>query len=158
MPNTMKKTGKNDWGLNPSELEAARKASPLIQKILPVIKTEQDYEAAIMTLDLLMLEVRGQQQHDLAPYLHILGTLVNEYEKAHFPIEDVSPIELLKYLMEEHDLTQSELPEIGNQAKVSEILRGKRSLNTRQIQALSNRFNVSPALFFPKSNQLEAAG
>jgi HTH-type transcriptional regulator/antitoxin HigA len=150
MPNTMKHPGKDDWGLSQSELNAAKKASPLIQKILPVIKTDQDYQAAIVILDLLMLEIRGHEQHELAPYLHILGTIVSEYEKVHFPIEGTEPIEIIKYLMAEHDLDQGELPEIGNQAKVSEVLSGKRSLNTRQIQALSNRFNVSPALFFPK--------
>lgn len=158
MPITMKSPGKDDWGLNQSELDAAKKASPLIRKILPVIKTDQDYQAAVVILDLLMLEVRGNEQHELAPYLHILGTIVSEYEKANFPIEDADPIDIIKHLMEEHGLTQSELPEIGNQAKVSEILNGKRSLNARQIQTLSIRFNVSPALFFPKPNQLGITG
>jgi HTH-type transcriptional regulator/antitoxin HigA len=44
-------------------------------------------------------------------------------------------------------LTQSDLPEIGSQGVVSEILRDKRKLNMRQVQALAARFNVSPAVF-----------
>ena len=48
--------------------------------------------------------------------------------------------------MEEHDLTQSDLPEVGSQGVVSEILGGKRALNVRQIRALSERFGVSPAV------------
>ena len=47
-----------------------------------------------------------------------------------------------------HDLTQSDLPEVGSQGVVSEILGGKRTLNVRQIRALSGRFGVSPAVFF----------
>jgi HTH-type transcriptional regulator/antitoxin HigA len=49
--------------------------------------------------------------------------------------------------MEEHDLKQSDLPEIGSQGVISEILSGKRQFNVRQIKLLSNRFKVSPAVF-----------
>ena len=46
-----------------------------------------------------------------------------------------------------HDLKQSDIPEIGSQGVISEILSGKRQFNVRQIKLLSNRFNVSPAVF-----------
>lgn len=49
--------------------------------------------------------------------------------------------------MEEHGLTQSDLPEVGSQGVVSELLSGKRELNVRQIRALARRFDVSPAAF-----------
>lgn len=49
--------------------------------------------------------------------------------------------------MEEHGLTQSDLPEVGSQGMVSEILSGKRELIVRQIRALASRFHVSPAVF-----------
>jgi HTH-type transcriptional regulator/antitoxin HigA len=49
--------------------------------------------------------------------------------------------------MEEHDLKQSDLPEIGSQGVISEILSGKRQFSVRQIKLLSKRFNVSPAVF-----------
>ena len=55
--------------------------------------------------------------------------------------------DLLQFLMEEHHLTQSDLPEVGSQGVVSEILGGKRELNVRQIRALSRRFGVSPSAF-----------
>ena len=38
--------------------------------------------------------------------------------------------------MEEHGLKQSDLSDIGSQGVVSEILRGKRELNTRQISTV----------------------
>jgi HTH-type transcriptional regulator/antitoxin HigA len=44
-------------------------------------------------------------------------------------------------------LTQAELPEVGSQGVVSEVLSGKRELNVRQIRALAQRFRVSPAVF-----------
>ena len=49
--------------------------------------------------------------------------------------------------MEQHDLGQSDLPEIGSQGVVSEIISGKRGLNVRQISCLAKRFNVSPGVF-----------
>ena len=49
--------------------------------------------------------------------------------------------------MEQHQLKQSELPEIGSQGVVSEVLRGIRELNVRQIRALSERFHVPAAVF-----------
>ncbi len=49
--------------------------------------------------------------------------------------------------MAEHGLTQSDLPEVGSQGVISEILRHKRELNVRQVRALAARFGVSPAVF-----------
>jgi HTH-type transcriptional regulator/antitoxin HigA len=49
--------------------------------------------------------------------------------------------------MQQHGLKQSDLPEIGSQGVVSEILAGKRALNVRQVKTLSVRFGVSTATF-----------
>ncbi|MGL6338812.1 MAG: helix-turn-helix domain-containing protein [Waterburya sp.] len=54
---------------------------------------------------------------------------------------------MLLHFMEEYSLSQSDLPEIGSQGVVSEIINGKRELNIRQIRALAKRFNVAPAVF-----------
>ena len=54
---------------------------------------------------------------------------------------------MLRFFMEERSLTQSDLPEVGSQDVVSEVLGGKRELNVRQIRALAERFGVSPAVF-----------
>jgi HTH-type transcriptional regulator/antitoxin HigA len=75
---------------------------------------------------------------------------VANYEETHYPIPAAPPQDVLAYLMAEHQLKQSDLPEIGSQGVVSEILRGKRQLNVRQIQALSQRFKVSAEVFFSR--------
>jgi len=49
--------------------------------------------------------------------------------------------------MEEHQVVQSNLKEVGSQGVVSEVLNGKRDLNVRQIRALAKRFHVSPGAF-----------
>jgi HTH-type transcriptional regulator/antitoxin HigA len=91
-------------------------------------------------------------------FIDTLSLLIAAYDDEHHKIPDVSGPELLKFLMEQHGLSQGDLPEIGSQGVVSEVLRGKRELNVRQIRALSRRFHVSPDAFFPKVEEKRAAG
>ena len=79
--------------------------------------------------------------------METLGSLIESYEVQNIPEIEGSPSDTLKALMQEHDLKQSDLPEIGSQGVISEILSGKRQFNVRQIKLLSKRFNVSPAVF-----------
>ena len=100
-------------------------------------------------MDQLLEEVGDDEDHDLADLLDIVSTLVMQYEEQHHPeIPPVEPREILKFLMEQHDLRQSDLrKEIGSQGVVSEILSGNRELNTRQVRKLAKRFGISPAAF-----------
>ena len=64
------------------------------------------------------------------------------------PVKNISGINALKFLMEQHGLKQADLlEEIGSQSVVSGILNGKRQLNLKQIKKLSRRFHVSPETF-----------
>jgi HTH-type transcriptional regulator / antitoxin HigA len=111
------------------------------------LRNEQEYDRAVERLNRLLDEVGADEQHPLYTLLDTLGTLIHAYEEEHHPIPECSGVDVLSFLMEEHDLTQSDLPEIGSQGVVSEILRGKRELNVRQIRALAKRFHVSPGVF-----------
>ena len=111
------------------------------------IRNEHEYDLAVERLNRLLDEVGTDEQHPLYTLLDTLGTLIHAYEEEHHPIPACSGADVLRFLMEEHGLTQSDLPEVGSQGVVSEILRGKRELNARQIRALATRFHVSPAVF-----------
>jgi len=112
------------------------------------MKTDHDYKKAVALLDRLLDEIGENQRHPLFGFLEVLGTLVENYESDHVDMKGATGRDVLKFLMDEHGLAQSDLPEIGSQGVVSEILHGRRELNTRQIKALSERFGVSPAAFF----------
>ena len=114
---------------------------------LLTIRNEREYNAAIKRLNELVDEIGDNEKHPLYSLLDTLGTLVHAYEEEHYPVPDVSGAEVLRSLMEEHGLTQSDLPEVGSQGVVSEILSGKRELNVRQIRLLAERFGVSTAVF-----------
>ena len=132
--------------VNILEKPGFRQAWSLVDKGLS-IRTEADYNKAVEMLNKLLDEVGDNESHPLFNFLEVLGTIIESYEADHVKIPDAPGREVLKFLMEEHGLTQNDLPEIGSQGVVSEVLHGKRELNTRQIKELSERFKVSPAVF-----------
>jgi HTH-type transcriptional regulator/antitoxin HigA len=116
---------------------------------LGVLNTEAEYNKAVAVLDEILDEIGQNEAHPMADLAEALALFIKSYEDAHTNIPDVTGSEALKALMEAHDLSQSDLSEIGSQGIVSEILSGKRELNVRQIRRLAMRFGVSPAVFIP---------
>ena len=111
------------------------------------IRNEAEYDRAIEQMNELVDLVGTNEDDPLYEFLDTLGTLIHAYEEENYPMPIASGVGVLSYLMEEHGLRQADLPEIGSQGVVSEILNGKRELNVRQIRALARRFDVSPAVF-----------
>ena len=82
--------------------------------------------------------------------IELLTLLIERYEAEHFPMPEASPAEVLKFLLEQHGLKQRDIAaDLGGESVVSEILSGRRKLNTTHIERLSSRFHVSPEVFFP---------
>ena len=130
-----------------TQLEKIAKIWPGIQNIFSVPHNQEEYDRLIRILDSLVDEVGENESHPLASLMETLGSLIESYEVQNVPEFEGCPSDTLKTLMDEHGLKQSELPEIGSQGVISEILSGKRQFNVRQIKLLSKRFNVSPAVF-----------
>jgi len=105
------------------------------------IKTDIDYRVALKRLEEIFDAKIGTPESD---ELEILGLMVDDYEKKHYPIESPDPIEAIKIRMEEMKLKQVDLvPEIGGKSRVSEILNRKRRLTVEMIRKLANRLNLS---------------
>ncbi|MDQ3200855.1 MAG: transcriptional regulator [Pseudomonadota bacterium] len=117
--------------------------SPLLRRP----KNQDDYDKLALALDEL-LEVTGDDEsHPLMSLVDIIGDWIEDWDRKHHPMAEASGAEVLGYLMREHRLSQSDLPGVGPQSVVSEILSGKRQLNLRQIRWLSERFKVSVETF-----------
>ena len=129
------------------QLENIANVWPKIKNIFSVPHTEEEYENLVSMLDNLIDEVGENEKHPLSSLMESISTLIESYENKNIPTISGKSVESLRYLMKEHNLNQSELPEIGSQGVVSEILKGKRNLNIRQIKKLSSKFNVSPLVF-----------
>ena len=129
------------------ELADTIKVWPVVSKVLSTFETEQQYNKVVGWLDELIDEASENEPPLIESLIDTLGTLIKDYEDRNIPEPEAAPVDCLKFLMEEHNLKPSDLPEMGNQEVVSDILSGKKPLTVKQIKALSERFNVSPAVF-----------
>ena len=123
----------------------------LLMETLPsVISSEEELER--LTEEVNRLMTKGIKQGDLSPeeerLLELLAVLIETYEDEHYPIPELSPIEVLKFLMEERGLKQSDLLHVfGSSGITSEVVNGKRSISKEQAKKLAKFFKVSVELF-----------
>ncbi len=96
----------------------------------------------------LLDRIGDQESHPLIGLLDVVTTFVRDYEARNVEIPEAEPSAVLRLLMQQHDLRQTDLANIfGSQSNVSEVLSGKREINARQARTLAKRFGVSPAVF-----------
>lgn len=105
-----------------------------------VIKTEEEYQAALAHLETLMDAIPGSPEED---ELELFGLLVEKYEEEHFPIDLPDPIEAIKFRMEQQGLSKKDMiAYFGSQSKVSEVLNHKRPLSLAMIRALNEELGI----------------
>lgn len=117
--------------------------APLLQPA----HTEAEYEALVEALDAVLDAGGADEAHPMARLADYLSDLVAEWEAQDSIPDGATPLEVLHFLMDRHHLKQADLPEIGSQGVVSEVLHGKRTLNLRQARALAKRFGVPEQMF-----------
>src|SRR6266446_5221812 len=104
------------------------------------IRTKADYQTALARIDALMDAEFGTSDGD---ELDVLTDLVEFYEARHVPMGYPSPIEALRFRMEQGGLSPRDLvPFLGSRAKVSEILSGKRPLTLQMARALHANLGI----------------
>lgn len=104
------------------------------------IKSETDYNETLKEIESLMMAEANSQEGDR---LDVLVTLVEAYERQHYPIGFPDPIEAIKFRMEQQGLTVEDLvPVIGRKNRVYEILARKRPLTLRMIERLHSSFSI----------------
>lgn len=128
---------------------AAKDYSTLIAKTQPrVIHSEEMNEQFISLLE--DLDDRWDSLSPAERELHeLVALLIEDFESRHYKLRSATPIKIIEELMEANGLRQKDLVGIFETASVvSEVLNKKRDLTKDHIKRLSDRFNVSPALFF----------
>lgn len=127
-----------------------------------LIKTEADHVAALARLEAIFDAKPGTREGDEA---ELLVHLIKTYETDAFPIDLPSPVEAIRFRMEQQGLKQKDLvPYIGNASKVSEVLSGKLPLSITMIRALVKGLDIpagvllqEPGGKLPSTEVLEAA-
>ena len=104
------------------------------------IKTEDDYSDAMQRIDTLMDALPGTEEGD---ELDVLATLVEAYERNHFPIDSPDPVEAILFRMEQMGIDRKALePFLGGRSRVSEVLNRKRKLSMSQVRKLHDGLNI----------------
>ncbi len=116
------------------------------------IRDADHYETMVALMGALIDEIDANRTHPLGGLLYLVGEYIREYDTRHHRAANVSGVDMLRFLMQQHGLKQSDLPEIGTQSVVSEILKGKRKLNIRQVTRLSARFGLPVDTFIDKDS------
>jgi len=112
-----------------------------------IIASREQHEAYIQRL--VELQRKGHRTVEETETAKLLVVLIADYEAKRFTIERASGVEVLRELMDANGLRQKDLAdELGGESIVSLILKEKRQLNRQQMERLSHRFHVSPAVFF----------
>ena len=119
------------------------------------LSNEEDYNAALVALEEILEAAEDTAKDILNPLIEILSQAIGAYEEqdqelvAFLEEADATPIDvaLLRTLMRQHELTGSDLPEIGDKTMVSKVLNGKRILQRHAMELLGERFGIRPAMF-----------
>jgi HTH-type transcriptional regulator/antitoxin HigA len=116
-------------------------AHPLI-----AIQTDGQLDEAIAVIDDLL--DKGELSDGEEQYLDALSVLIEAYESEHIPFPEISGVEVLRHIMAENDLRQSDLLDVFETRSVaSEVMNGKRSLTLNHVRRLSERFRLPPEVF-----------
>ena len=126
----------------------SKKYGALLVETLPQV-IETDFELERVESIITTLLNKGERiSPEEGKLLDLLSDLVEAYEDEHYPIPKAEPNEILKMLMYEHDLKQSDLLDVfGSSGIASEVVNGKRSISKAQAKKLAERFKVSVELF-----------
>jgi HTH-type transcriptional regulator / antitoxin HigA len=104
------------------------------------IRTKADHKAALKVIESLMSAKANSPEGDR---LDVLVTLVEAYERAHFPMDLPDAVDAIKFRMEQSGLTPADLePVIGRKNRVYEVLNRKRALTLRMIEGLHAKFGI----------------
>lgn len=112
------------------------------------IDSEEEYQRQLEIVDALMSRPEELLSPEENTLLETLTTFIEKYEEEHYPIPEASPVEVLKFLLEDREMKPADLANLlGGRSRVSDILNGKRNISKAQAKSLADFFKVSVELF-----------
>ena len=108
--------------------------------IIKPLRTEADYNDALMELEKVFDCVSGTPEADRA---ELLVMLIDKYEEQHYPIKASDPVEVLRCIMQEKQMKNKDLVSyFGSKSLVSDVLNKKRELTLKMIKALHKGLGI----------------
>lgn len=112
-----------------------------------------DAELEIYTDALFRLTALESPSESEVEAIELLTLLVERYEQEHYSIPKGDPVSILRFIIEEQNLTQRDLiPQFGSESAVSMFMTGQRNLTLDQVRKLSTRFKLPADVFIPKAS------
>ena len=103
------------------------------------IRTKGDYDKAIARARILMV----RDDENSIDELDVLQVLIENWERTHHSIAEVTPADAIRFRMEQTGLKPRDLVAyLGTKSRVSEVLNGQRQLTVDQIRALSQHLSI----------------
>lgn len=130
-----------------ARLKAAIQHWNYVAPLLQPARNAKEYADLVEALDAALDAGGANETHPLSRLAGYLGELVAEYEAKDKMPPAATGVEVLRYLIQRDNLRQIDLPELGSQGVVSELLSGRRDFNARQAKAMATRFGVSATIF-----------
>ena len=119
------------------------------------IKTDADYRATLREIESLMTAEPGTPEDER---LDVLVTLVEAWERKHYPMDLPDPVEAIKFVMDQRGLTAKDLePMIGRTNRVYEVLNRQRPLTLRMIWNLHKELGIPAESLIKQPDESEAA-
>jgi HTH-type transcriptional regulator/antitoxin HigA len=79
----------------------------------------------------------------------LLTLLIEDFEAKHYELPQASPLEVVRFVTDQHSLKQKDMLDIfGNASIASEVLSGKRELSKAHIRRLAARFSIPVEMLF----------
>jgi HTH-type transcriptional regulator / antitoxin HigA len=104
------------------------------------IKTKADYRAVLKDIEVLMAAKRNTPEGDR---LDVLATLVEAYERVHYPLDLPDAVAAIKFRMEQSGLKARDLqPIFGRLNRVYEVLNYKRALTMSMVWKLNRELGI----------------
>jgi HTH-type transcriptional regulator/antitoxin HigA len=128
-------------------LEKAARNWDMVAPVIDTPKDSNNYDTLLSNLEVAMELNRERNSNILRELIDSMSNAALNYQKAQATQIEGSGLDALRYLVKLHGVRQCELPEIGSQGVVSEVLNGKRALTLRHVRGLAKRFKVSPSTF-----------
>ena len=116
----------------------------MIDMTLQPLRTDAEYRAALARAEALFdLPEEPDPTSELGAFMDALVTLIEAYERKHFPVEAADPVEAIKFRMEQQGLTPADLqPMIGRLNRVYEVLNRKRPLTLAMMRRLHAQMGI----------------
>jgi len=110
--------------------------------MLKPIKNDVQYEDALARIYALMQKSLKPESKE-SDELEVLSILVKKYELDHYPMPKPSPLEAIRFRLEQMGMSEAQLSDIlGYRSRKSEILSGKRKLSLTMIRKLNEVLHI----------------